>query len=43
MLKDKKIKDGKIVFILANGIGEPFISENVDIKDVETILNQLIA
>ena len=38
MRKDKKVKDGKMVFILARGIGQAFIADNVQEADVLDIL-----
>ena len=38
MRKDKKVKDGKMVFILAHGIGKAFICDTVREQDVLDIL-----
>lgn len=38
MRSDKKVKDGKMVFILAKGIGQSFIEDNVD----ETALREFL-
>ena len=38
MSHDKKIKDGKMVFVLANGIGEAFLSSDVEPDAVRDVL-----
>lgn len=38
MKKDKKVKDGKMVFILTRGIGQAFICHDVNEKDVLRVL-----
>ncbi|HYD29550.1 MAG TPA: 3-dehydroquinate synthase [Azospirillaceae bacterium] len=38
MGKDKKVKDGKITFILARGIGKSFIARDVATGDVRAVL-----
>jgi len=38
MQKDKKVKDGRMTFILTNGIGEAFISQDVDPDLVRAVL-----
>jgi 3-dehydroquinate synthase len=38
MKKDKKVKDGKMVFILSKGIGQAFISSSVEEADVLKLL-----
>ena len=43
MAQDKKVRDGKITFILTRGIGEAFITSDVDISDVEALLDKAIA
>jgi 3-dehydroquinate synthase len=43
MGKDKKVKDGRIGFILANGIGRCFTPAYVDLAEVETLLETAIA
>lgn len=40
MGRDKKVQDGKMVFILVNGIGDAFISHNVKEKDVRAVLKE---
>ncbi|NDF11678.1 MAG: 3-dehydroquinate synthase [Proteobacteria bacterium] len=42
MRGDKKVKDGKMVFILARGIGESFIAEDVAEEDVLALLKQAV-
>lgn len=39
MAGDKKVKDGKLVFILAKAIGQAFIAENIRTADVEALLS----
>jgi 3-dehydroquinate synthase len=43
MTRDKKVADGRVVFVLARGIGEAFISDTVDPTDVEALLTGAIA
>ena len=43
MSRDKKVRDGRITFVLARGIGRAFLSRDVDLDDVATLLNQAIA
>lgn len=43
MGKDKKVKDGRIGFILAHGIGHCFTPAYVDLAEVETLLETAIA
>ncbi len=43
MARDKKVKDGRIVFVLARGIGRAFLSDQVDPADVEALLTSVIA
>lgn len=38
MGRDKKVKDGKMTFILVNGIGEAFISQDVPVDLVRTVI-----
>lgn len=38
MSHDKKVEDGKLTFILANGIGQAFISRDVQNNDVRELL-----
>jgi 3-dehydroquinate synthase len=38
MAGDKKVKQGKIVFILAKAIGQAFIADDVDPKDAQAVL-----
>jgi 3-dehydroquinate synthase len=40
MSKDKKVTDGRINLILANGIGKAFISRDVDLKKLAAFLRQ---
>ncbi|NKB19164.1 MAG: 3-dehydroquinate synthase [Alphaproteobacteria bacterium] len=43
MAQDKKVRDGKITFILTRGIGNAFITSDVKISDVEALLDKAIA
>lgn len=43
MAQDKKVQNGKITFILTRGIGDAFITSDVDIDDVEAMLLRAIA
>jgi len=38
MRQDKKVRDGRITFILARGIGKAFIADDVDVAEVEALL-----
>lgn len=42
MYQDKKTEGGKLVFILARGIGQAFIARDVDAKDVLGLLKELV-
>ena len=41
--QDKKVKRGKLTFILARGIGAGFIANDVDAADVRAFLVQKLA
>ncbi|MBX3512712.1 MAG: 3-dehydroquinate synthase [Xanthobacteraceae bacterium] len=43
MAQDKKVQRGKLVFILAKGIGKAFIAKNVDPKVVREVLKEALA
>jgi len=43
MRQDKKVRGGRITFILARRIGEAFIADDVPLKDVEALLDNAIA
>jgi 3-dehydroquinate synthase len=43
MMQDKKVSRGKLVFILAKGIGKAFIAKNVDTKVVRELLKDALA
>lgn len=43
MAQDKKVSRGKLVFILAKGIGKAFIAKNVDTKIVREVLKEALA
>lgn len=42
MMKDKKVKDGKVTFILVRGIGQSYLDRNVDDADLKTYLDDLL-
>jgi 3-dehydroquinate synthase len=43
MAQDKKVVRGKLVFILAKGIGKAFVAKNVDTKVVRELLKEALA
>ena len=43
MYQDKKVQDGNIAFILANGIGDAFVSRDTDISVVRSVLSDALA
>jgi len=43
MAQDKKVKDGKLVFVLARGIGRAFLARDVDPADVRAVLELALA
>jgi len=42
MSKDKKVDSGSIAFILAKGIGQSFVTRDVDIEDVKSVLTRAL-
>jgi len=42
MGQDKKVRDGKIAFILARDIGDSFVSRDVDMSVVRRILAEAL-
>lgn len=42
MRKDKKVADGRIVFVMARGIGEAFVTAAVEERDLETYLTKVL-
>ncbi|RJF84763.1 3-dehydroquinate synthase [Azospirillum cavernae] len=42
MAKDKKVSDGRITFILANGIGQAFTRRDVDADAVRAVLSESV-
>jgi 3-dehydroquinate synthase len=42
MAQDKKVKYGKITFVLARGIGKAFMTSDVDAAAVENMLNDAL-
>ncbi|WP_424933556.1 3-dehydroquinate synthase [Amaricoccus macauensis] len=43
MTQDKKVKDGRIVFVLARDIGETFVCRDADISVIRGVLDQALA
>jgi 3-dehydroquinate synthase len=43
MRSDKKVRGGRVAFVLARGIGRAFLSEEVDLSDVEALLACAVA
>ncbi len=43
MAQDKKVRDGRIVFVLARGIGEAFVSDEVDPGEARAVLDEALA
>lgn len=43
MGQDKKVVDGKLRFILANGIGDAFVADNVDLNTVRSVLQDALS
>lgn len=43
MMSDKKVRKGKLTFVLTKGIGQAFLNADVDMKDVETIWNEALS
>jgi 3-dehydroquinate synthase len=40
---DKKVRDGRLVFILVRGIGDAFVAEDIDVDDVRLMLTDALA
>ncbi len=40
---DKKVRDGRLVFILVRGIGDAFVAEDIGIEDVRLMLTDALA
>jgi 3-dehydroquinate synthase len=43
MRQDKKVKDGRLTFVLARGIGRAFLSRDVELGQVEALLARALA
>ncbi|MGH6948572.1 MAG: 3-dehydroquinate synthase family protein, partial [Kiloniellales bacterium] len=43
MTRDKKVRRGRIAFVLTRGIGQAFLSEEVRLEDVEALLAEELA
>jgi 3-dehydroquinate synthase len=43
MGQDKKVRDGRIAFVLARGIGEAFVARDVDVDEVRALLAEALA
>ena len=42
MAQDKKVLDGKIRFIMARGIGQAFVTDEIEKDDVIAVLNEAL-
>jgi 3-dehydroquinate synthetase len=40
MSRDKKVRDGRIAFVLARGIGKAFVAHDVEAAEVLAVLEQ---
>ncbi|MEM6780425.1 MAG: 3-dehydroquinate synthase [Pseudomonadota bacterium] len=40
MMSDKKMRSGKLTFVLTKGIGQAFLNDNVDMADVKAVLEE---
>ena len=43
MGQDKKVRDGRIAFVLARDIGEAFVARDVDLAPVRALLAEALA
>jgi len=43
MRQDKKVRDGRIAFVLVRGIGQAFVARDVDVAEVEALLERAVA
>jgi 3-dehydroquinate synthase len=43
MMQDKKMRDGRLNFVLAHGIGEAFVTPDVDLDLVKSVLSEALA
>lgn len=43
MASDKKVKNGRLTFVLARGIGQAFVTQDVALEDLTAILNEAIS
>ena len=43
MQGDKKMSDGKLTFVIANGLGKSFLSNNVSMDDVRNVLTNALS
>jgi len=43
MTHDKKVRDGKIIFVLTKGIGQTFLTTEVDMKELENVLEDALS
>jgi 3-dehydroquinate synthetase len=43
MAQDKKVRQGRLTFILARAIGEAFLTQDVDTERVRALLERQIA
>ena len=43
MGQDKKVRDGRLAFVLARDIGDAFVARDVDLAPVEALLAEALA
>ncbi|HCP00807.1 MAG TPA: 3-dehydroquinate synthase, partial [Rhodospirillaceae bacterium] len=43
MGRDKKVQEGRLIFILANGIGDAFVTNEVTLDDISRLLSDMVA
>jgi 3-dehydroquinate synthase len=41
MGRDKKVQEGRLTFILANGIGDTFVTNEVAVDEVSRLLSEM--
>lgn len=41
MAQDKKVRDGRMTFVLSRGIGEAFLTQDVDVEVVRSLLDEM--
>jgi 3-dehydroquinate synthase len=43
MKSDKKVRNGKLTFVVTKGIGQAFLKDDVDMNDVDAVLQEALA